>query len=226
MTEELDLKDWYDYWNLYDDACWGRYLTRPDIKEAYHVSQYELRSYLHDNILIKGIEQIETNLEQIDGNSKFLYWFRFREEFLIITKKYKIDTSNIDKDLKLKYKEYINWQQEIKPKFNLDYDYFKWFYIGICSLKDEAEIYLNEILFNLPVFNKMELNKRNLELLEEDRKEQIVNIYNYGNIDTIINNLNENSNSKTGRKEKLSNLKIVETIIDNFKCNLPIIRTA
>lgn len=217
MTEELDIEHWLEYWNLYDKACWSDYLTRPAIKKAYKKSEYNLRSYLHDQVLVKGIEQIETNLEQIDGNSKFLYWFRFREEFLIITADYQIDYSKIDDELKPKYNEYIQWQQGgiIKPKFLPDYEYFKWFYIGLCSLKGDAEIYFNEMLFNLPVFNKIELNKRNLELLEADRKEKIVNIYNYGNIDTIINNLNEAQDNSS--KSKLTNVEIVESIILNFK---------
>lgn len=219
MTKDFDIEHWLEYWNLYDKACWTDYLTRPAIKKAYEKSEYDLRDYLHDNILVKGIEQIEFNIELIDGNSKFLYWFRFREEFLIITADYKFDYSNIDDEIKPKFKEYIEWQQRAiyKPKYTPDYEYFKWFYIGICSLKSDAKIYFNEILFNLPVFNQVELNKRNLELLEVDRKEKIVNIYNYGNIDTIINNLNEAENNSKKGKRKLTNDEVVETIIFNFK---------
>ncbi|MEO9022788.1 MAG: hypothetical protein ABI237_18060 [Ginsengibacter sp.] len=218
MDQELNTELWMEYWNLYDWNCWNEYITRPDIKKEYKKSNYNLRSYLHDHILVPAIEQIENNLEKIDGYSKFLYWFRFREEFLIITKPYKLNSKiDIDKQTRAEYKRYIShidgFHKDSKVKVKPEYDYIKWFYIAICSLKSEAEIYFNEILFNLPIFDKAEVNKRNLELLEKDRKEKIINIYNYGNIDTIINNLEKTNKPLT----KLNNKKIVEIVIENFK---------
>lgn len=217
--EDLNIELWLEYWNLYDWACWDDYLTRPVIKREYKKSEYALRSYLHDNILVTAIEQIEQNLEKIEGNSKFLYWFRFREEFLLITDEYQFDSkTDLEQKAKLKYDEYLSHIngviKEYRPKFTPDFDYFKWFYIAICSLKSDAAIYFNEILFNLPIFNQTEVNRRNLELLELERKDKIINIYNYGNIDTIINNLETASNTQTSN---LSNTEIVELIIENFK---------
>lgn len=219
--EDLNTDLWMEYWNLYDWACWHDYLTRPSVKREYKKSEYALRSYLHDNILVAAIEQIERNLEKIDGNSKFLYWFRFREEFSLITEEYQFDSkTDLEQNAKIKYDEYLSHIngviKQYRPKYKPDFEYFKWFYIALCSLKSDAAIYFNEILFNLPIFNQTEVNRRNLELLELERKDKIVNIYNYGNIDTIINNLEKivSSNSQTSN---LSNAEIVELIIENFK---------
>lgn len=221
--EELSIDLWLKYWDLYDSACWHDYLNRSALKRAFKKSEYNLRSYLHDNILVPAIEQIEHNLDNIDGNSKFLYWFRFREELSLIGKEYHFDKkTDLEEQAQAKYNEYMSHldgvREEYRPRYRPDYDYFKWFYIALCSLKSDADIFFNEILFNLPIFNDTEVNRRNLELLEQERKERIVNIYNYGIIDTIINNLEKVADSTSrGVSSNLSNNQIVELIVENFK---------
>lgn len=220
-SSELSIELWLEYWNLYDWACWEDYLNRPSLKREYDKSAYALRSYLHDNILVVAIEQIEHNLKKVDSSSKFLYWFRFREEFLLITGEYRFDNKlDLEKKAKLKFDEYTsNQNQSIKQyrsNFKVDFEYFKWFYVALCSLRSDAMIYLNEILFSLPIFNQSEVNNRNLELLEQERKDKIINIYNYGSIDRIINNL-EHTVKSVNETTKQNNIQIVELIIENFK---------
>lgn len=223
MKQELESELWIEYWNLYDWNCWNDYLTRPAVKQAYKKSEYELHTYLHDHILVPAIDQIEANLKKLDGYNKFLYWFRFREELLIVTESYKLDSkADIDKQTRVEFEKYINhidgFHKEYKIKVKPKYEYVKWFYIALWTLKSDAEIYFNEILFNLPIFDQAEVNKRSLELLEEERREKIVNIYNYGSIDTIINNLEKVSTPNS----KISNKGIVESIIENFKKQMEI----
>ncbi len=218
MTEGLTSDLWMEYWNMYDWACWSDYLSRPSITKEFKKSEYSLRSYLHDNILVPAIEQIENNLEKVDTQSKFLYWFRFREEYLLITESYGFDSlKELDEQVKIKFEEYSKHIsgviKELRPKVP-KYELFKWFYIALCSLKSDCAIYFNEMLFNLPIFNQLETNRKNLDFLERNRKEKIINIYNYGSIDTIINNL-ENSNSNFF--PTLTPKETVEHIIDNFK---------
>jgi hypothetical protein len=105
----------------------------------------------------------------------------------------------------------------LKDKSIPDYEYFKWFYVSICELKETALMFFNEILFNLPVINRITVNKRNLEILEKERREKSIAIYNYGSIDTIINNLEGSIDFKGKRNSKPSNKEIVELIIENFK---------
>lgn len=53
---------WRDFWNLYDRACWSDFLSRPELKKAYRSSEFGLRGYMHDKILVPAIDEIESNL--------------------------------------------------------------------------------------------------------------------------------------------------------------------
>lgn len=219
MKKEFKNDLWLQYWELYDKACWQEIFSRPDFKQAYKKSTYELKRLMHDNILVPAFDELESNLKKLDDNSKFLFWFRFREEILIISEDFNINSINLDKQIKPIYKEYSSWMKGtiLEDKTIPDYEYFKWFYIALCGLKQEALIFFNEILFNLPVLNRITVNKRNLELIEKTQKEKSIAIYNYGNIDTLINRLGNLSISKNSTIKGVSNQKIVEKIIDNFK---------
>ena len=81
---ELNNEKWIDFWNLFDKACWSDFLTRPKLQNAYKSSEFGLRGYMHDNILVPAIEEIESNLNQLSEKSKFLYWFRFKCTFMLI----------------------------------------------------------------------------------------------------------------------------------------------
>lgn len=219
MKEKYKTDLWLQYWELYDKACWREYLAKPEFELAYKESPFELNRFMHDNILVPAFEEIEKNLKRVDDNSKFLFWFRFREEILIIGEDFKINKANLDKQLKPIFKEYFAWIKGslVENKTIPDYEYFKWFYVSICELKETALMFFNEILFNLPVINKITVNKRNLELIEKVRHEKSISIYNYGNIDTLINSLENVSISKSTTTKNIDNLQVVETIIDNFK---------
>ncbi len=219
MKEKYKTNLWLQYWELYDKACWREYLDRTEFKKAYKKSPYELNRYMHDNILVPAFDEIEKNLKRVDDNSKFLFWFRFREEILIIGENFKIDKVSLDKQLKPIYKEYCAWIKEdlVINETIPSYEYFKWFYVSICELKETALMFLNEVLFNLPVINKIPVNKRNLEIIEKVRQDKSIAIYNYGNIDTLINNLENVSISKKSSTKNTNNKQIVEDIIDNFK---------
>ena len=129
MEVKLNTDLWMEYWNLYDSACWSDYLSRPNIRDCK--SQYILKGYLHDNILVPAIEQIESNIEKVDSKSKFLYWFRFREEFIIVTKSYRVDNSlDIDEKIKNRFREYNDLMKGFDKtlKFKIpEFEFFKWF---------------------------------------------------------------------------------------------------
>tara|TARA_B110000908_G_C10175640_1_gene413100 strand:+ start:161 stop:1252 length:1092 start_codon:yes stop_codon:yes gene_type:complete len=219
---ELKTEKWIDFWNLFDKACWSDFLTRNALRKAYKSSEFGLRGYMHDNILVPAIEEIETNLKQLDEQSKFLYWFRFKEELKIVSENYNLDyQSDLDKitsEILKEYEKYLSGIiKELRPEFEIKPEFFKWFYIAICSLKTEAEMFLNEVLFDLPVFNKSELHKRNQEILEKKNKNQIINIYNSGNINSIINSVSSKNDSNDLTNSINDNIGIVLSIIDNFK---------
>lgn len=213
---------WIDFWNLFDKNCWIDFLTRTELQNAYKSSEFGLRGYMHDNILVPAIEEIEENLNLLDEQSKFLYWFRFKEELKIVSTDYKLnyksDLDKITSKILEEYKDGLNKRiKRYRPDFKVEPDFFKWFYIGICSLKTEAEIFLNELLFDLPIFDKSELNKRNKEILEEKNKKQIINIYNSGNINSIVNSISSKNNPNEILDSINDNLGIVSSIIDNFR---------
>ena len=140
MTDyELKTEKWIDFWNLFDKACWSDFLTRNELQKAYKSSEFGLRGYMHDNILVPPIEEIETNLKQLDEQSKFLYWFRFKEELKIVSENYNLDyKSDLDKitgEVLKEYEKYLSGIiKELRPEFEIKPEFFKWFYIEICSL--------------------------------------------------------------------------------------------
>lgn len=217
MEKELNTDKWIKYWNLYDYNCWPNYYNHSEIKRAYEKSREELRTYMHNKILVPAIEQVEYNITQLDERSKFLYWFRFREEFLIVTDSYDIDVSNdLDEQVKPHYNKYITHIQGIREKYKpkkLEYDYFKWFYVTICILKIDANIFFNEMLFNLPLLEKADSQTKNIDKLKRERNDKVIQIYNFGTIDTLVNNLEDNKEKLKG----LSHLEVVEQIISHFK---------
>lgn len=219
---EINNDKWIDFWNLYDKACWSDFLTRPALQNAYKSSEFGLRGYMHDNILVPAIEEIESNLNQLSEQSKFLYWFKFKEELRIVSENFVFNHQiDLDEFAKKAFEDYKNYISGIikayRPNLQLDYEFFKWFYIAICSLKTDAEIFLNEVLFDLPIFDNSELSERNKEIQEERNKQQIVNIYNSGNISSIINSVSTDKSIDIKQTEGKDNYEIVSSIIDNFK---------
>lgn len=218
--DRLNTDKWIDFWNLYDKACWSDFLSRPEFKKAYKSSEFGLRGYIHDKILVPAIEEIESNLQKLDEQSKFLYWYRFKEELRITSERFQLnwedDLDSITKKAFEDYQDYINGIHE-EFRLKLEQEFFKWFYIAICSLKTEAEIFLNEVLFDLPVFDKSQLSSRNKDILEEKNRQQIVHIYNSGNINSIINSVNTDISQKEEIDDKQNNYEIVSSIIDNFR---------
>ncbi len=79
MEQEFDTEKWNNLWDLYDKACWVEYLQEPMFQSAYNISEFELRNHIYDQILLPAIEEVETNIEKLQSEFKFLYWYKVKE---------------------------------------------------------------------------------------------------------------------------------------------------
>ncbi len=221
VKDSLPINLWLEYWTLYDSNCWRDFLSRPVFRDKFEEGESKLLEHIHNHIMVPAIEEIERNMMMLDDQSKFLYWFRFQRELAIVSEPFNnVDFKNLKAEADLRYQEYLQTpnhsNQKPALKKSLDFDYFKEFYSAICSVLGDAEIFLNEILFNLPLLQRSQINQRNLELLEK-RRSNTINIVNYGNIDSVIKNLDQRDYESGNTSHRLTNQEVVESIIKNFK---------